>query len=302
MKHNAMTARKLSVVADLKKQIEHLEQGRNRPRFLPLGVPAIDRQLAGGLIMNALHEASGGAALLFFCCVLTRIHGPLLWCSAARAREQLYPPGLLALGLDPTRFIIFRAHKHQDLLCAFNEGLRCAALGAVVVETQTPLDLTSARQLQLAAQKGQTPGFVINRRGPEGVSASSPSPSGVAPCAHTRWQAHVIAAPHWPGSLRLFLQLMRNRGGRPCSWTVDIHHDHKHNAMISGAFPYELPSEIRTKCHTDRNPRFCAQATGHTRQQNSRQTLYFSLVSTPGGGAGDAQHAPMERQAFCANL
>jgi protein ImuA len=241
-------------LAALRARVRALEQGAAEGsaadwRVLPLGAADLDRHLpGGGLPLAGLHEIEGlraewddGAATGFCLGLLARLFavgcgesrgpqgpsGPVLWVSRWR---DLYAPGLAAFGLDPGRLILVRATRETDVLWAVEEGLRCAELSAVVGEAEA-LDRTAGRRLQLAAEAGGIPAFVLHRR-------LGPARQGVAPSgALTRWRvapapaAHVVcpagrplhgaAADRLPGRARWAVELLRCRGAGPGQWDLE---------------------------------------------------------------------------------
>ncbi len=286
---------KNTIIADLKKRIHALENGGKQKNILPFGIPHMDGPLDGGLRLGALHEISGPAAFLFVCCLLHRLSGPILWCNLAHTRMHLYPPALFAFGLDPARFIAFHGHRQKELLYAANEGLQSTALDALVMETRAALDLTCARQLHLAAQDGQTLGLIIDRR-PAGISSM-----GLVPTARTRWYVRLVEAPHRPGILRVSLQLLRNRAGRPHTWTLDIlypKHDNlypKHD-KVNRRTCNELSRQIIAKQYASRTLQQDTSMGSPTCSDSApcEKTICFSLVSPAGGGTGHPAHAGFE--------
>lgn len=168
---------------------------------VPLGHALADRILGGGLKRGALHEmrhaepgdapAATGFALA---CVARLGDGgsrPWMWVRqdlAGRETGEPYGPGLAALGLDPSRLVILAAADARDVLRAAEEGVRCPALAAVLVEPwgdPRALDLTALRRLALAAEESGVPVLLL-RNGAHG------GPAG----AVTRWR--VAAAPSLP--------------------------------------------------------------------------------------------------------
>lgn len=206
-------------------------------RLRPLGAAAIDRALGGGLAAGGLHEvfaqgeadeaaAAGFAAMLAL--VVTRGDGaasPILWLreDGAQRGAPLHGPGLADLGLDPERLILGILPDARALLRAGADALRCAGLGALVLElggNPPLLDLTASRRLVLAAEQGGVTPLLLRLRG------ARPSPSA----ARTRWQ--VSAAPSAPleadapGHPALALSLLRQRGGPAgLDWTVEWNRD-----------------------------------------------------------------------------
>jgi protein ImuA len=227
----------------LRQSIRTLEQGRLCGRVMPFGLPTVDAGLpSGGLALGALHEIlgagadeeDGAVAAAFAASLLARLArrhgGPVLWCLAA---GDLYAPGLAARGLAPERLIVARCHDDTDILWAMEEGLRSAALAAVLGEVGT-LAPTAGRRLQLACETGGVTGFVLRRwRKAATAEAQRAAPSA----AVTRWR--VAAAPSHaadgPGiGLPLWrVELMRCRGGTPAAWLMEESDATGHVAMAA---------------------------------------------------------------------
>ncbi|HEX2843140.1 hypothetical protein [Hyphomicrobium sp.] len=109
----------------------------------------------------------------------------LLWVREAAATTETgdaYGPGLAGFGLSPDCILIVETRTHLEALRAALEGARCEALGAVVVETMAPIDLTASRRLKLAAEKSGV-AIVLVRLGGQSVPNA----------AQVRWR--VQAAP-----------------------------------------------------------------------------------------------------------
>lgn len=215
---------------------------------LPLGVPAIDAALGeGGLRRAALHELSGPAADGFVAMLAGRLAarepGPVLWCGVPRGGVDLYPPGLVALGLDPSRLLLVRCRDRPGLLAAAEEGLRGGGLAAVVAEDDRVPNMVAGRRLQLAAEDGGVTGLLLLRRGvarrrgarrrhdamaPRAVPAETLPPS----VAVSRWHAD-----HAPGAggIRWRLALLRCRSGGSGEWMVDWDEKTHRLAVVSPA-------------------------------------------------------------------
>ena len=176
----------------------------------PLGLPALDAALGGGLPTGCLQEVIGGegTAAAGFCafllgCLATRENAGrgVLW--GWIGEGNLYPPGLASFGLDPARVILLSAPNSAELLWAMEEGLRSPALAGVVMEVQR-LDLVASRRLQLAAATGGVSGFLLTRGQPSPVSAAA-----------LRWRVGNLPEDRWQ------VVLERRRGGRPGAWILE---------------------------------------------------------------------------------
>ncbi len=215
--------KKRADIGQLRQQLRVLERagGQARPAY-PLGLPALDRALGGGLATGCLHEVIGaagdGAATGFVAALAAGVaggRGAILWCLP---RLDLYAPGLAAAGLDPARLILAITERAADGLWAMEEGARSGAVAAVVGEVDR-LSLTAARRLQLASETGGVTAFLLRT----GVPAD-----GAAAVAATRWR--ITAAPGgeeigggsqpWLDEPCWQAELLRCRGGRPGTWTL----------------------------------------------------------------------------------
>jgi protein ImuA len=214
----------------LRARIQVLEQGGHPRRAMPLGLPVVDAALpGGGLALGALHEIMGAGAdeedgavpAAFAAALLARLTrhsaGKVLWCLAA---DDLYAPGLAASGLPPSLLVVARCRDDGDIVWAMEEGLRSAALAAVLGEIGA-LPPTAGRRLQLACETGGVTAFALRRWREGGLAARQrAAPSAAA----TRWR--VAAAPGRetgePG-VRVpcwRVELLRCRGGAPAAWTM----------------------------------------------------------------------------------
>ena len=180
----------------LRARVRRLEAGEaGRRAVAPLGAAALDARLpGGGLPLAGLHEVAGeraewddGVALGFTLALLSRAlakrPGPVLWVAG---RLDLHAPGLLAAGIDPGELVLARAGAEADRLWAMEEGLRAArgkaAAFAAVVGEVAALDRTAGRRLQLAAEAGGLPCFLLRRQLTAARRGDGPS------AALTRWR------------------------------------------------------------------------------------------------------------------
>ncbi|MCR9214258.1 MAG: hypothetical protein NXI13_11115 [Proteobacteria bacterium] len=219
------------LIEALKEQITALELGRGERLVLPLGLPAIDDALQGGLDLGAMHELVGPAAV-FFAQVMMRLKGgTVFWLATENLNEEYYPPGLLQYDGQPERFIMVRPQDVRDVLKVAYEVLASNTAGSVLLEVQKPITQTGMRKLQIAVQNTDTLGLVLNpnyaRNIPFGYEALHSS-------AVTRW--HVGISDWTAEKTQIDLHLIKNRRGSPCRWTVEIDHAtyHLHLASVSG--------------------------------------------------------------------
>src|SRR4051812_9035575 len=118
--------------------------------------------------------------------------GPVLWCLK---RPDLYGPGLMAHGFDPTRLVLVCAKRDDELLWAIEEGLRSPGLAAVVGEIGR-LPMVAGRRLQLAAERSGVTAFLLPRwRNGAEAMAERERPSA----AVTRWRVAALPSRDIPG-------------------------------------------------------------------------------------------------------
>ncbi len=179
-----------------------------------------------GLPLAQLHEihtaepddSSNAAALTLLLAARARMAAetsdqPITWVrdrGEARRQGRLYPPGLVELGINPDHILYIDAADSIAVLRAAADAVRCAPIGAVIVELagKNPkgLDLTATRRLALSAKKSGVTTFMLR-------SKAAPMPSA----AFSRWQ--VAAAPskalaaNAVGHPVFELTLLRHRGG-----------------------------------------------------------------------------------------
>jgi protein ImuA len=205
---------KIADLAALRSLISQRAPGLPAVTPCPLGLPALDAALGGGLPRGCLQEvipADGGAAAAGFAAfLLARLVGQVgergrgvLWASLGEG--DLYPPGLARFGLDPAAMILLSAPSPAELLWAMEEALRSPALAGVVGEVDR-IDLTAGRRLQLAAAAGGGVGFLLLRadRPPAAVSTAA-----------LRWRVGAGPDRSW------HVELLRRRGGRPGAWILE---------------------------------------------------------------------------------
>jgi len=191
--------------------------------LLPLGLPAVDAALGGGLACAALHELAPAAPTQFGAAAGFALALAALRTGGKRGRSSalviqtdfaaleagaLYGPGLDSLGLPMERLILLRVPRPIDALWACEAALKSRGVAAVIAELPAAgaaADFTATRRLTLAARAGGGLGLLLRHR-----------PLPIATAATTRWQ--VAAAPNTPdrfgGLGRTDLSLNRNRRGQ----------------------------------------------------------------------------------------
>ncbi len=193
----------------------------------------MDGALSGGLKLGALHEvyaASGGdagAATGFALGLAARAAAgkPILWARQDMLDTEtghVHAPGLMELGIAPGSVVLVRGRDADDVLKAGEDAVRCAGLGAVLIEpwgAAGPNGLTISRRLMLAADLSGVTAVMLR-------VAAQPAASA----AETRWQ--VAAAPsrlleaEAPGLPAFDVTLLRRRGGAAGqSWIVEWNRD-----------------------------------------------------------------------------
>jgi len=196
---------------------------------MALGHGPADAALGGGLKCGALHEvfsaepgfettAAGFAVLLARRATQERT---LLWIRqdfVALEAGEIFSSGLLELGIDPARVLLFRAAHVEDALRAAGEGLACASLGAVALETwgeSRLLDLSLSRRLTLAAAKENVTILQVRHHATPATSA-----------AETRWcvRAAKTFGENW-GRPVFDASLVRNRHGITGQWVMEWNAD-----------------------------------------------------------------------------
>lgn len=230
-----MSESSLSLAA-LKRHIASIEgHGRARSEgVFTLGADAIDAKLGGGLAQGRLHEVfatepeDGASAAGFAMMLALRAAAapkPILWLrqdGAERREGCLHAPGVAEIGLDPARLILAVASDAALLLKAANDGVRCAGLGAVVIEpyrAARAIDLTVSRRLALAAQHSGVTAFLLR-------TDAEPAPSA----AQTRWGVRTAPSvpllADAPGMSSFDINVLRQRGGPDgFAWRVEWNRD-----------------------------------------------------------------------------
>ena len=219
-----------AIVQQLRRLLPGVQGAR---KALPFGLAAIDSRLPdAGLTAGALHEivpaaqAALPAALGFVAALLARLPRafPIVlvlpaygWRSYGRPRGHGFSGhGFNSLGLDPARLVLVETAQRKETLWALAEALHSAAPAAVAGLIDR-LDLKTSQKLQLAANDGGLPLFLIR-----------PAHTLEASAAATRWRIGAAkAARDRFGRItqaRWQVNLERCRNGRPGEWVVEYDH------------------------------------------------------------------------------
>ena len=254
-----MTRTSPQLLAALRERIRAIEAAGAPPRVLPFRIASLDAALpGGGLALGALHEVAGvgpdeedgAVAAAFAAGILARLAagdgsgqkagGQVLWCLAG---DDLYGPGLAAVGLAPPRLVVARAAGDIEVLWAMEEALQDRSVVGVLGEVAA-LPSGAGRRLQLAAEASGVTALVLRRwrsrqlaarqRGRPSAAATrwrvkalpSRVPPGEPGVGRPRWRIGAlpsVAAPGEPGvgRARWHVELLRCRGGIPGSWIVE---------------------------------------------------------------------------------
>ncbi len=195
---------------------EELEAPAGLRALLPFDVPSLDSALGGGLVFGQVHELSpqghfhNGAATGFALALAVLANRPVVWVQqdfAALESGAPYGLGCDLFGLSPSRLLLVRAAKPEDVLFAMEESLkaRVTVIGELAEEGKAA-DLTATRRLSLAAQKGWQIAGALGRS--DGINGLSPT--------------------------NFHLTLLKNRRGACGEWVLQWdHHEHRFNPALS---------------------------------------------------------------------
>lgn len=176
----------------------------------------------------AVHPRDGGWAGF----LAAQVDGskPLLWVQERMAileSGRVHPPGLSMQDL-----IHVEVRDARDALWAMEEGLRCAALSAVIGEIwgdPKALDFTATRRLAVASERSGVAAFLIRLGGHANLSG-----------ARMRWRIGSAPSlaneldPKAPGTPVWDAELFRARGAPPGRWTIAHEADRFHLAAAPG--------------------------------------------------------------------
>ncbi|HXW54081.1 MAG TPA: hypothetical protein VEL47_08260 [Myxococcota bacterium] len=216
---------KQAIIDQLRERISAIEWPQDAAATsYAVGIGEIDKALKhGGVTAGSCHEiicSQSGPALgflLYLLSSMTKIKGPVLWCSD---NQEFYTPGFEKYGLKDADVIFVETNNQQQALWAMEQGLVCDDFSAVVLNAKR-VSLAQGRRLKLLAQKhGSTAVLMIK---PESLI-------DLPTIAKTRWLITAEASSGRPsrngiklvGQPRLKINLLKNFGGPPLSWTVEF--------------------------------------------------------------------------------
>jgi protein ImuA len=184
------------------------------------------------LLRARVHEFCGPARITLAAMVMERSEGPVIWASAAWNSDQICPDGLAAFA-NPSRLILARARRPEDILWAAEEALRSGAAPLVVAELAAPPGLTPVRRLHLAAETGAEAAH--HRRGLAPLGLLLTPGDGGAQGVESRW--HLAAAPSRATLIEQheawLLSRRRAREHPPATWQMD--RDEAGETTLAGA-------------------------------------------------------------------
>ena len=192
--------------ADERPILSGLGQWSNLPEALRAIRPTLSELFA--------HPRDGGWA--GFLLAQVAAGKPLLWVQERMAileAGRIYPPGI-----DCPEIIHVTARDARSALWAMEEGLRCAALSAVIGELwsdPSSLDFTATRRLAVAAERSGVACWLVRLGGAANLSG-----------ARMRWRVASAPSlanpfdPRAPGTPAWDAELFRARGTPPGRWTV----------------------------------------------------------------------------------
>ena len=147
--------------------------------MLPLGLPAVDAALGGGLACAALHELAPAAPAQFGTAAGFALAIAALRTAGGRSALFIqtdfaaleagapYGPGLDGFGLPMQRLIMLRVPRPVDALWACEEALKSHGVAVVIAELPEAgeaADFTATRRLTLAARAGGGLGLLLRHR------------------------------------------------------------------------------------------------------------------------------------------
>ena len=169
---------------------------------------------------SALHEficespqdvAASNAFVTGLLSTLLQKGGIVLWIST---RHLVFPPALKAFGINPDQIIFINVKKEKEAIWTIEEALKSTALTSVVGEI-SQFHFKDSRRFQLAIEQSGVGCFLFCYRQRKLTTAAT-----------TRWQITPLSSTkedNLPGvgQPRWKVHLLKVRGGKPGSWTIE---------------------------------------------------------------------------------
>ncbi|KQT85653.1 hypothetical protein ASG48_09605 [Aurantimonas sp. Leaf443] len=201
----------------------------------PLGAPAADRALGGGIAAGGLteihsDETRGAGTLAGFALALALRLGagtarPLLWLAPSHALREAglpYGPGLAGFGFDPAALLLVRTRRLEEAVWAGEEAASCRALSVVVLEVRgNPgrLALEGTRRLHVRAREAGV-ALLLLRQNAAPEPTAAPLRLRVAPGSASP-VADLAEAPRLLGAPLFQIALEKSRSGPPQRFTLE---------------------------------------------------------------------------------
>ena len=177
-------------------------QTRDPQRCVSTGFRELDAVLAGGgwplgALSEILFPAPGIGELRLLMPALARLSQQKRWLAWIAPPYVPYAPALAAQGVNLSRVLVVHPRDEREALWAVEQALRSGTCGAVLAWVKHA-DERSLRRLQLAAEEGQSAGFLFRTQ----FSVVRTSPAAL------RLRIE-------PTAQGLSLQILKRRGGWP---------------------------------------------------------------------------------------
>ena len=156
--------------------------------------PVLDTALSGGINLAALTELRSqetrqtGAASAFTWILAYQMQSflkqkhnedlPIIFISETSSRlegGQIYPPGLVSLGIDPATCLFIQPRSLNDALWVAELTAKQKSVAATILEVRgnpQNLDMAGTRRLHLRAQSSGRPFFLLRQAGQEEATAA----------------------------------------------------------------------------------------------------------------------------------
>ena len=232
---------------------------------LPLGIPALDEAIDGGLPLDGiteartdlLREAGAGSGFVLALaamlqCQVEESHSaplPILWIADMVSTMEAgvpYAVGLRDFGLKPDQFFYASPRKLEDALWLAESAVESGVFPATVLEIRgnpKPFGLTESRRLSLRAKASKRPLFLLRQAGEEEASSAyfrflaAPAPAQARPLPDGTMLGGSIGNPVF------HLTLEKSRNPAPLSFLLEWNsHDRRFFAVSRSANP-RLPDE-----------------------------------------------------------